>query len=353
MKLLHMADLHLGSPLTDLPDDKRAIRAAEISSSLKRAVDYAKINGIRVIILAGDVFDSDRPRRSDREFFYGIIEANPDIDFLYLRGNHDTEESYSRSDIKNLKTFGREWKTYVYGDTAISGAELPSPCPPSFYSALSLSREKFNVVVLHGQITPSRTSVAGEISLPLLKDKNVDYLALGHFHAYTAGALDGRGAYVYSGCPEGRGFDEAGDKGFVEVDTSARRFTFVKAAVRDIAVREIDISGAVDAGDVIKRITSSLSGIESKSIVRAALCGSTQIDIPAMLPRIKNYFAANYFSFDVKNKTKPSFPDRDYSLSASLKGEFYRSVKGDENLTEDERTEILLLGMRALNGEEV
>ena len=48
-----------------------------------------------------------------------------------------------------------------------------------------------------------------------LKNKNIDYLALGHIHGYKEAPLDGRGKYCYPGCLEGRGFDECGKKGFV------------------------------------------------------------------------------------------------------------------------------------------
>lgn len=354
MKIIHMSDLHLGSAFTDLPADKRSIRAAEVASSLKRAVDYAEKSGARVILLSGDVFDGDRPRRSDREFFYGVIEANPDIDFLYLRGNHDTEESFSRSDLKNLKTFSSDgWTTYEYGDTVICGAELPRPCPPSFYSSLILSPDKFNIVTLHGQISKLRIVAPGEISLPLLQDKNIDYLALGHIHSYSSGEIDRRGIYVYSGCPEGRGYDESGDKGFVEIDTSTRRFAFVKSAVRDVVIREADISGAEDFGSVVQTVQNSLSGVDEKSVVRAVLTGETKLDVASLLPRVKEYFSGGYFSFDAKNNTKQVINAEDYSKSASLKGEFYRLVMGDNELGEEEKEEIIRLGMKAFDGEEL
>ena len=48
--------------------------------------------------------------------------------------------------------------------------------------------------------------------------KNIDYLALGHIHKYKQAELDQRGVYCYSGCLEGRGFDECGEKGFVLLD---------------------------------------------------------------------------------------------------------------------------------------
>ena len=70
---------------------------------------------------------------------------------------------------------------------------------------------------MHGQISAS--SKPDAVNLELLKNKNIDYLALGHYHSFTWDRLDKRGVYCYSGCLEGRGYDEIGEKGFVLLDT--------------------------------------------------------------------------------------------------------------------------------------
>jgi fucose 4-O-acetylase-like acetyltransferase len=76
--------------------------------------------------------------------------------------------------------------------------------------------------MLHGQETAGRfvknkksADYAGSVSLSALRGRGIDYLALGHIHAYKKAPLDSRGIYCYPGCLEGRGFDECGRKGFV------------------------------------------------------------------------------------------------------------------------------------------
>ncbi|MGX8704776.1 MAG: metallophosphoesterase family protein, partial [bacterium] len=70
-----------------------------------------------------------------------------------------------------------------------------------------ITRHK-NIVMLHGDITNLNS-----IPLSMLKERNIDYLALGHIHKFQKGKLDDRGIWVYPGCLEGRGFDEEGPKG--------------------------------------------------------------------------------------------------------------------------------------------
>ena len=122
LKMIHCADIHLGSKIeAKLPKAKAEERRGELRATFQRMVDYAKREGVRAILLSGDVFDSDRPLKRDKEFFYDVVKGNPEIDFLYLRGNHDGEESYVEEGLKNLKTFLGEWSAYTYEDVTVSG----------------------------------------------------------------------------------------------------------------------------------------------------------------------------------------------------------------------------------------
>ena len=56
------------------------------------------------------------------------------------------------------------------------------------------------------------------ISSVIIAASGADYLALGHIHYNVVEPLDSRGVYAYSGCLEGRGFDETGEKGFVLIE---------------------------------------------------------------------------------------------------------------------------------------
>ena len=155
MKFVHCADIHLGSKIAaKLPPEKTEERKAEVRAAFKNMVEKAAGYGAKVIVLAGDVFDSDRPLKKDKEFFYSVVKNNPDIDFLYLRGNHDNLESYSE-DLDNLKTFTGEWSGYSYGNVEFYGLETAAENYSSMYSSLKLDPDKINIVILHGQKSDS------------------------------------------------------------------------------------------------------------------------------------------------------------------------------------------------------
>lgn len=352
MKILHCADIHLGSKIeAKFPKDKSSERKAELRASLSKMVEYARVNGIGVVLLAGDVFDSDSPLKKDKEFFYGVVRSNPDIDFLYLRGNHDVKESYTEFGLENLKTFSKEWQSYEYGDVVISGIELCAENALSFYSSLVLDKSKINIVMLHGQTGDSEAT--GRIKLAKLKNKNIDYLALGHIHSFTHGKLDERGIYVYSGCLEGRGFDEIGEKGFVTIDIDKEiGYKFVKNSYRILDEVTVDIS---DTQDVYGACTKVKGLVKSRreDIVRINLVGEVSYDCGDLEREVFKQLERDYYFVNVKSKVTQKFDLDKISGDISLRGEFLRTVMQSDGYSEELKQGIISIGLRALDGREV
>ena len=82
MKIIHTADIHLGSKINSFPKDVSTVRKEELRNSFRRMVDFAKQNGVQVVLISGDLFDGVKPLVKDKDFFYSVVQNNPDIDFL-------------------------------------------------------------------------------------------------------------------------------------------------------------------------------------------------------------------------------------------------------------------------------
>ena len=347
MKLIHTADIHLGSKMdSKFPKEVSAKRKSELRSTFQRMVGYAQKNGVRAILLAGDVFDSDTPTLKDKEFFYSIVRSTPAVDFLYLKGNHDIA-AYAEEVLPNLKTFSAQWQYYDYGDAVIAGVESSEENAASLYSTLSLSPDRLNIVVLHGQIGDSAGK--DKICLKRLHDKNIDYLALGHVHKMQSGKLDDRGDYAYCGCLEGRGFDEPGEHGFFLLETGKKLTrTFIPFAARTIRETDVAIDGAADAYAAYMRIREQIQLRES-DIYRVDLIGELDPDVEIAAEDVASYLKACCFFADVKNKTTKKFDRKQFEGDLSLKGEFVRTVFGSD-LPEEEKRRIAAIGLKALRG---
>lgn len=351
MKFIHTADIHLGSKIeAKLPPEKTEERKAEVRTAFKNMVEKARVFGAKVILLCGDVFDGDRPLKKDKEFFYSVVRNNPDVDFLYLRGNHDNLESYSES-YDNLKTFSKEWTSYTYGDVVFSGIEIAPENCTSFYSSLSLDPSKINVVLLHGQ--KSESVGDGKINIARLKDKNIDYLALGHIHYASRGRIDECGVYAYSGCLEGRGFDETGAKGFYLVDTDGGKITFefIENSVRKIDEFVVNVSAANGEYEAYKIVRESISA-DRNDILRIVLKGEISFDGDGLAAETERLLKGDFYFVSVKDETLQKFDFDKIAGDNSLKGEFIRQVLASPE-TDEVKRKVISVGIKALSGREI
>ena len=352
MKFIHCADIHLGSKMeAKLPREKAEERRNEVRASFHRMVEFAKREGVKAILLAGDVFDSDRPLKRDKEFFYEVVKGTPEIDFLYLRGNHDGEESYTETDLGNLKTFTDEWTGYAYENTYICGIEISPQNALSLYSTLKLEKNKKNVVLLHGQT--SQSAGKDKVVLSKLADKNIDYLALGHIHSYSEEKLDERGRYAFSGCLEGRGFDETGVKGFVLLEINEKVVSrFVPFAKRSIEEYSVDISEAKNNYDAYLKIKNEVK-FSPENLYRISLLGEINFDNDGLAEEMENLLAPACYFISVKDKTLQIIDPNEYEADASLKGEFVRNVFARADWSDEQKRRVVALGLKVLTRGEV
>ena len=362
MRILHCADLHLDSKMTThLSKEKAKERKIEILRTFSRMVDYAKKNDISVILIAGDMFDTRNVSAMVRNTVKDVITQNPQIDFLYLKGNHDNDNFLSKLEEipKNLRLFGDTWNTYTYGNITISGLELNAQNNANAYHSLILEHDTFNIVMLHGQLADYKSKGKEDtISLDDLKNKNIDYLALGHIHSYQMGRLDSRGLYAYSGCLEGRGFDECGKKGFVVLDIDEKQHTmqteFVSIASRSLHILSVDVTGVTTTQEAAAKMEEAIkqSGYPSKSLVKFVLEGEVDVECELETDFLEDQFAEYFYYEKVVNETHLSINYMDYEKDASLKGEFIRLVSSSD-CSEEEKAKIIRYGILALQGEEI
>lgn len=357
MKIIHCADIHADSKMeTCFSKEQADQRRKEIAGTFANMVGFARENGVKVILIAGDFFDTKTSQQKNiKKRFSYIISQNPDIDFLYLRGNHDEDVEFATDEnLPNLKRFSKDkWTCYSYGNVNIYGREFQKTIPLRTYSELAPDADKINIVALHGQTAGYKSNEgAPVISLPHLANKNIDYVALGHIHDHQISKLDSRGVWCYSGCLEGRGFDECGEKGFVLLDISDKIVTtFVDLAQRTVHKVNVPVPDS-DYNTIMKAVSQAVSSIPAKDIVQVDLTGEisedTEIETDSYEAALESDF--NFYYLRVKNKTETKIDYEKYKDDVSLKGEFIRLVKENGTLSDAEKSRIIMTGIRALAG---
>lgn len=355
MKIIHCSDLHLDSKIDGMPTEKSRIRRLEVVQSFERLCAYANNNEVKVILIAGDAFDTKKITLKTRDKLISLINDYSNIDFIFLCGNHDKDAFISSFDKvpNNLKFFSDKWQYFYYDNVCITGLINEKNNLDLSYNNLELNKDNFNIVVLHGQIAGYVSSTGGEnISIPLLKNKNIDYLALGHIHTFSAGKIDDRGVYAYSGCLEGRGFDELNEKGFVLLDTQNKDFfKFIPFSKRKVYEAEVSTSDTADFIEYKKKIIKTLNENYSKdSVIKLVLVGDKAPDFDIDKEELSLTLNEEYFFVKIVDKTELKLEKSFYETDKSVRGEFFRLI-AESDLSPEMKKRVLTYGLNALKGE--
>lgn len=344
MKLIHISDLHLDSVFGDYPLEKAKIRRSEMLNTFTRALDYGKETGAEICLVCGDLFDTERVGKAVMENVFAAIALSP-MRVIVLKGNHDAVV-FDRLDISRLPqnvTLLNFSESFCTEELQISAApELWNA--ENFLSLLKISSARVKIIMAHGSMGEGQCL----LNPKWFHDSDISYLAMGHIHSYSYGNLGKQGMWVYSGCHEGRGFDETGEKGLVEITVDRGKITqrFVKMSKRSVHEIPVDVSGTENDEARISLLKEYFKNIPSKDCVRLNLIGScSAVDTAYIEERLKSLV----FYVKIKDSTSP--PAEAYAKN-SLKEGFINEV----NLLAcdaDMKDLIIRYGMCALNGEKI
>lgn len=344
MKIIHTADIHLDSPLSGIADGKT--RRAELLRAFSQLAAYADNNAVEAVIVAGDLFDERFVSESTVNSVAEIINTSS-AEWFVLRGNHGDGKPYeqlSRS-CKKLHTFGNEWQTYTLGNVAITGRELGKD-DAAQWSNLKLSDNYFNILTLHGDIDDDSY---GLIDKKVIAEQPISFVALGHRHSFQKVRF-GRVSGCYSGVLETRGFDEAAPTGFVLLDTSQGKVTFVQQHIRAVESVRVDVSSAKTDLALEKLTEAAIADVSLRNYLNVEFVG--KLNDGVNLDNVINLvLKGKYYSLRTENKTVALYDYEKLMSEVSLSGEFVKLAMQITNPVE--REAVLELGMKALNGEDV
>ena len=340
MKIIHIADLHLDSLVDSrlLPYLQKE-RLQELVSNFANVCDYANRLKVDKIIISGDLFDSDNFTSKTKDQIIDSILKNPDIEFLFVASPNDKAFVASLDILpSNLKLFDNEFYTLEYDNVTITGINYKNSYD---YDALELLPNKINIVMMYGDTET-------EINLAKLKNKNINYLALGGVHKYESDKLDSEGVYVYPGMLEANNVSEIGNKGFVLInindDLNYEFIPFAKRIAYDI---KFDITNLETLFDVKRSIQNNLSEVKEADMLTLRLIGGYSLDTSLNLDEISQYLSSEYYYVNIIDETHLNVNPKDYENDISFKGEFIRKVMASD-LTDEEKSKIIEYGIRAL-----
>lgn len=346
MKIVHIADVHLGASNRKLSSSLQKSLKLENANRLKLVFEYADKIKAGAIVISGDLFHSKNPSNQLIKFFGEIVSACK-IPVFYVKGNHDEDFIFSEElKGKNFIIFDKEFSSIQLEDNVVISGQSGSDL-----QIKNLDQSKFNIVLLHGDIHSKGNDF---IDLSLCKNKNIDYLALGHIHSFENGKLDQRGRFVYPGCLTGNGFDECGEKGFVVFDTLSSEIQFTAINGKKFVIEKLDISNFKGYNDIDLKIENLLKNYSFEDFIRLEFIGEYEEEQDKFIGILTNKFSNLYSYFEIIDKSKIKLdPQKLRQEILSFKSEFLKLVFEDSTLDEEEKNQICRLGISALRGDDL
>ena len=304
LKIIHGADFHLDSPFSGLTPDRAAQRREEQRGLLDRLAALARESGAGLVLLAGDLLDSSRVFRETVQDLSRALAAIPCPVFI-APGNHDFYSSRS-------PWATQDWpdNVHIFSKDAVEQIDLPGctlwgrafteahrdTCP---LEGLKVPDDgRLHIACLHGAV--GAESSYGPIPPKAIAASGLDYLALGHIHQYSGLCREGKTFWAYPGCPEGRGFDETGEKGvlYLEAEPGRVEAQFVPLARYRYEICSVDLTGAADPLTAIKAALPEETG---RLICRCVLTGESD---PPRLSTLERVLAPSFYSLTFADNTR-------------------------------------------------
>ncbi len=278
MKIIHTADIHLGSQMRGLDPTRDAgedVSVEEIRRAPERAfsglIDLALEEAVDAVLIAGDLFDGTwKDNRTGLAFVRQCnLLADAGIRCILVHGNHDAQSPITSrlklpANVKVLSSLHPEtWRDDRLG-LAVHGQSFPKP---ETTANLAANYPKplgglCNIGLLHTaadgvtrEHAPYAPCRPGDLAA-----HGYQYWALGHVHQRTI--LVAEPPVVFCGNLQGRHARECGERGFVlvEIDDATGRATprFVTGDVVRWAHLQIDAAELRSIDEIYDRAVAAM-----------------------------------------------------------------------------------------------
>ncbi len=389
LRLLHTADVHLGARHADMGEAAAAQRERQFAA-FKAAIDLALTERVDLVLVAGDLFDSNvQPRRSVERVAAELARlAEARVRAVMIPGTHDVYDrasvyraydlpamagSSGPTGLITLLTPERPWVHIEALDTVVHGpvfATKRAPYSPlrDLPAAIAASPgATWRIGLLHATVAiPGRVEqdevviTTGEIAA-----SGLDYLALGHWHSAQS-ARAGAVTFAYAGAPEPVAVDQdrAGKVLLVALDErDGRRSVVVEERVvgrTRFAKLDIDAGSVASQPDLVARLAAHA---DPELVLDVRLTGVREDDLDLEFSEIEVALKASFLRLRLRDASMTAPVAGPLPPAETVAGAFLRNLgeriaaleaaeQGDTSAAAELR-DALRLGRLLLAGHEV
>ena len=366
LRLLHTADVHLDKPFGWL-GSRGGEQRSQLKATFRAVVDLALAERVDVVLIAGDLFDSNWPSQDTVDLVRAQI-LRLGVPVFILPGTHDCLDDGSiyrkvaiaGPDAPNVHVFESEHTAIAVGplDLTVHGrANTTRSSAASPLKGLNRSAStRYNVALAHGSLLMPGTLDDYPIAPSDLSAAAMDYVALGHWHTYRDCPTP-RGKACYSGPPELLAEGEQGYALVVDIDDSGTTVQQRPVGRRKYAQMSVPLDSARGAEEIRER----LRGLRDPDLVlRVVLTGLRPLDLVVDPTELSRDLSDTFFSVRIADQSHPMLRPEDLEAFAEnlVIGQFIRRMGAlvGQSQTEEERRvreTALQVGVALLQGKKV
>lgn len=385
-RLLHMADVHLGARHDDLGPAAAAQRERQFEA-YKRAIDLALTEKVDLVLICGDLFDSNsQPKRSVERAAAELGRlAQRHIAVVIIPGTHDCYDGSSiyrvfdlaemsgapvDSGLVTVLTDAQSSVSFDQLGMTIKGKVFPTKrASESPLASISVSAEEsannsgrnWNIGMVHGSMAVPGRFESDEVSFTEqeVAASNLDYLALGHWHSFREGRA-GRTVWAYSGAPEAVAVDQdgAGQVLLVSLEErdGQRRVTVEPRPVGRTLFRKLEIDAAALASQAV--LDGELTELANPDLVLdVRVLGVRSEDLDLNVEELEHQLAPKFLRVRVRDASIAPLGETQVAPADTIPGaltrDFMARIVDHETRGDSERAaelrEALRLGMLLLD----
>ncbi len=358
---VHTGDIHLDTPFSaHFNKQQMQTRRREIMQTFRNVVLSAKDKDF--LFISGDLFDGQFVSTETVGFVKRCFSEIPKTKVFISAGNHDPflpGSVYETEDWgENVHIFNTDWEYFDFPEkeTRIHGRSFGSShVDTPLLDSVRIAPDWCNIMVLHGELVASGgKSDYNPIEKSTISESHMDYIALGHIHQRSElNRIDGV-YYAYCGNPEGRGFDEEGEKGYYTgvATKGSVELSWVPSSCRQFWHLSCDVTGATDRLQIQEIIVEAIHAVgNEKDCYKVSLTGNIRRGM-VDCDHLRDSLTDRAFYLDVLDKTKSEIQLEEVVRENSLRGEFVAAMLEKIKLMDEDEQEIgnlaLELGLAAM-----
>ncbi len=304
INLIHTGDIHLGRKFTKLGekanDQRRVLR-----ETFARIVEQAGDPKINLLLIAGDLFDSNQVSESEILFFKEQLEilAQNQKPVCLISGTHDVMDSQAifnrpefHENYPNLVIFNPnkteqifpELDLTVYGVSPTAKTGITDPLKNIKIN----NQTKYHIALVHSSLAIPEKHNPDDfpVAIESIANSKMNYIAFGHWHK-AQDISQGRVTAWYCGTPESLDFDEQGGK-ILQVSINEKEVSVkpIEVGQRKFDQMEIRITPDLTLEKLTKEITKGANENLVRQVILIGWSDKSELNFNEILEHARTKF---------------------------------------------------------------